>query len=157
MHIYPMTKSEELTCFVCRKHKGLELIPGGALYEDELVYAGHSWSAEDACSPYLGGIIVEPKRHIPSWAELNDQESDRVGRLIRDVARALKQDQEVDHVYVFVLGHHVPHLHVWVVPRFRNTPREYWGFNIFDWPDRPFGGASEVEQLSQRIRTRLRP
>lgn len=147
--------TDNLNCFVCRKHLGLEPVPGGPIYEDELVFSGHSWSVEDEKSPYLGGFIVEPKRHIPTWAELNDGEAEAIGRLIRDVARALKEEDGVDHIYVFVVGHHVPHLHIWVVPRYVQTPREYWGFNIFDWPGRPLGEAEEVEAFCNQVRARL--
>ena len=82
--------SDQESCFACRKHAGLEFVPGGSVYEDELVFSGHSWSAEDQQTPYLGGFIVEPKRHLPTWAELNDEESERIGKVIRDVSRALK-------------------------------------------------------------------
>lgn len=30
-------------CFVCQKHRGEIIIPGGAIYEDHLVYAGHAF------------------------------------------------------------------------------------------------------------------
>jgi len=29
-------------CFVCRKHRGEVVVPGGAICEDDLVYAGHA-------------------------------------------------------------------------------------------------------------------
>ncbi len=148
-----MTETQD--CFICRKHRGLEAIPGGPIYEDDLVFSGHSWSSEDQTSPYLGGFIVEPKRHVRGWAELNDLEAETVGRVIRDVAKALMGEVGVEHVYVFVLGHHVPHLHIWVVPRYAETPREYWGFSIFDWPGRPSGGTEQVEELCERIRARM--
>jgi len=141
------------TCFSCRKHKGLEIVPGGPVYEDEIMYSGHSWSAEDQQTPYLGGFIVEPKRHIPTWAELNDEEAGKLGKVIRDVSSALKAVVDAEHIYVFVLGHHVPHLHVWVVPRYPGTPREYWGLDVFEWPDRPKGGQKEVEVLCEKIRS----
>jgi hypothetical protein len=35
------------SCFSCRKHKGQEIVPGGAIYEDELVFSGHAWSVEE--------------------------------------------------------------------------------------------------------------
>ncbi len=143
------------SCFVCRKHKGLEFVPGGAIYEDGLIFSGHSWSAEDQKTPYLGGFIVEPKRHIPTWAELNDEEAERIGKVIRDVSRALKATVDAEHIYVFVLGHHVPHLHIWVVPRYPGTPREYWGLEVFEWPDRPTGGQKEVEVLCEKMRSFL--
>lgn len=138
-------------CFICRKHKGLELVPGGSVYEDELVFSGHSWSASDQKTPYLGGFIVEPKRHLPGWAELNDKEAETIGRVIRDVSKALKKSVGAEHVYVFVIGHNIPHFHVWVVPRYPNTPREFWGFKVFEWPDRPVGGQEEVEEICASV------
>ena len=139
------------TCFVCRKHQGLVVVPGGPVYEDDLIYAGHVWDVAAMEAPYLGAMIVEPKRHLPTWAELTDLESERMGRVIRDVSLALKRNLDAEHIYVFVLGHQVPHLHVWVVPRYAGTPREYWGFGLFEWPNRPQGGAVEVESICSRI------
>jgi diadenosine tetraphosphate (Ap4A) HIT family hydrolase len=144
--------SNQSDCFVCRKHKGLEIVPGGSIYEDNLVFSGHSWSVSDQKTPYLGGFIVEPKRHIPTWAELNDEEAETIGKVIRDVSRALKKGANAEHVYVFVLGHHVPHLHIWVVPRYPDTPREFWGLDLFEWPDRPVGGQAEVDEICKRVR-----
>ena len=142
-------------CFSCRKHRGQEIVPGGAIYEDELVYSGHAWSVEEGETPYLGAFIVEPKRHIPTWAELNDEEAEVMGRVIRDVSKALKGAANAEHVYVFVLGHQVPHLHVWVVPRYPDTPREFWGFKIFEWPGRPVGGEKEVKEFCERVRSSM--
>jgi len=145
--------SDQNSCFVCRKHKGLEFVPGGPVYEDELVFSGHSWSALDQETPYLGGFIVEPKRHLPTWAELNDQEAKTIGKVIRDVSKALKKSVNAEHVYVFFLGHNVPHLHIWVIPRYPDTPREFWGFKVFEWPDRPVGGKEEVENICESVRS----
>jgi diadenosine tetraphosphate (Ap4A) HIT family hydrolase len=146
---------ENESCFTCLKLKGLEFIPGGYVYEDELVFSSHSWSSSDQETPYLGGFIVEPKRHIPTWAELNDKEAETLGRVIRDVSKALKKGMNAEHIYVFVLGHHVPHLHVWIVPRYPGTPREFWGLKVFEWPDRPVGGQKEIEELCESIRSRM--
>ena len=143
--------SDQDNCFVCRKHKGLEFFPGGPVYE--LVFSGHSWSAPDKTTPYLGGFIVEPKRHLPTWAELNDKEAETIGKVIRDVSKALKKSVNAEHVYVFVLGHNVPHLHIWVIPRYPDTPREFWGFKVFEWPDRPVGGQGEVEEICESVRS----
>lgn len=147
--------TEQETCFVCRKHRGLEFIPGGHVYEDDLVFCGHSWSVENNESPYLGGFIVEPKRHVPTWAELNDDEAKQIGIVIRDVSRALKKLPDTEHIYVFVLGHHVAHLHIWVVPRYAGTPREYWGLNVFEWSNRPLGTKAAVEEICSRVRSLL--
>ena len=142
-------------CLFNRKHEWFEFVPGGPVYEDEIVFSGHSWSTENQQTPYLGGFIVEPKRHVPTWAELNDEEAERVGKVIRDVSKALKAIVDAEHIYVFVLGHHVPHLHVWVVPRYPGTPREHWGLDVFEWSDRPMGGQKEIEGLCEKIRSSI--
>jgi len=139
-------------CFVCRKQHGLEPVPGGFIYEDDLICAGHCWSPEEGHSPYLAAFIVEPRRHVLSWADLTDGEARMLGAVIRDVSRVQRALLGAEHNYVFVLGHQVPHLHVWVMPRFPGTPREYWGLGLFDWPDRPSGNAAEVEALCARVR-----
>lgn len=38
----------EQNCFICKKHIGNIIVPGGAIYEDELVYVGHvHWDSEE--------------------------------------------------------------------------------------------------------------
>jgi histidine triad (HIT) family protein len=143
---------EERDCFVCQKHRGEIELPGGAILSDELLYCGHVWSQEEGQGIYLGACIVELKRHVVSWADLNDEEAGCIGIAIRDIADALKQSEGAEHVCVFVLGHHVPHLHICVVPRYKGTPREFWGLQLFEWPNRPVGTTKEVEQLCSRLR-----
>ena len=147
--------NDQENCFICRKHQGKDAIPGGAVFEDDLFYSGHSWSASDLNSPYLGSYIIEPKRHIPTWAELNDVEAKAIGKVIRDVSKALKEGVGAEHVYVFVIGHHIPHLHVWVVPRYPDTPREFWGLELFEWPERPVGDREAVENICGKISSLL--
>lgn len=60
-------------CFVCRKHRGELVIPGGAIFEDEMVYVGSSRPDDDGIT-YLGYSFVEPKRHTPTLADLTDEE-----------------------------------------------------------------------------------
>ena len=44
----PTNNQEEQNCFICEKHKGNITVPGGAIYEDELVYVGHvHWDSEE--------------------------------------------------------------------------------------------------------------
>ena len=119
---------------MCRKHVGEISIPGGAVYEDDPVYAGHAAIPEGQATAYLGSLMVEPKRHISGLAELTDEEAQNVGLLIARLSRALKTSEGAEHVYMFVLGHAVPHLHIWIVPRYSGTPREYWGMRVDEWP-----------------------
>lgn len=144
------------TCSICQKHQGEIDRPGGVIYEDDLCYAGHAFMPEGAVEDvYLGHLIVEPKRHVLGLAELTDDEARQLGWLITQLSRALKDCHNAEHVYLFVLGHHVEHLHYHVAPRYPGTPREYWGLRVDEWPDAPKGGVAQIEQVCDQVRKYL--
>jgi histidine triad (HIT) family protein len=148
-----MDTNEQQDCFICRKHRGEIVIPGGAIYEDDIVYAGHLRTG--AHSTYLGYLMVETKRHTPGLAELTDQEAQALGLLVTRLSRALKACTGAEHIYSFVLGHDVPHMHIHVVPRYPGAPREYWGTRVDEWPDALHGGAQKIIALCERLREHL--
>ncbi|HZU12446.1 MAG TPA: GrpB family protein [Chloroflexota bacterium] len=139
-------------CFVCRKHRGEEPIPGGMIYEDDLLAVTH---VGGELGTYLGHIVIEPKRHAPGVADLTDGEAAAVGVMVTRVGRALKESEAADHIYVFVMGHHVPHLHVHIVPRYPGAPTEFWGVHVDEWPEAPRGGWDEIGALAERLRGTL--
>ncbi len=142
-------------CFVCRKHRGDVTIPGGAIYEDDLIYAGHAQIREGQTTAYLGYLMVEPKRHAPHLFDLTDVEAQALGLLIIRLSRALRDSEKAEHVYSFVIGDLVPHVHIHVVPRYPGAPREYWGVRVDEWPDAPHGGPDEMAAVCERLRTCL--
>jgi len=142
-------------CFVCHKHRGELRIPGGAIYEDDLVYASHGAILEGQSETYLGCLFVEPKRHVAGLADVTDSEACARGLLVTRLSRALKRSENAEHIYSFVLGDHVPHLHIWVLPRYPGTPQEYWGMHVAEWPEAPTGGAEEIAALCERLRLHL--
>jgi len=71
-----------LDCFVCRKHRGEISIPGGAIYEDDLVYASHVQIPEGQATAYLGYLMVEPRRHAAGLADLTDAEAQAMGLMV---------------------------------------------------------------------------
>jgi diadenosine tetraphosphate (Ap4A) HIT family hydrolase len=139
-------------CFVCRKHRGEVSIHGGAIYQDDLVYAGHAQIRDGQSTAYLGYLMVEPKRHAEGLAELTDAEAQALGLLVARLSRALRISERAEHVYAFVLGDLVKHLHVHVVPRYPGAPREYRGVRVDEWPDAPRGGPAEMAALCARLR-----
>jgi histidine triad (HIT) family protein len=141
-------------CFICGKHRQGEAAEGGVLYEDDLVYAGHVHTASHKVA-YAGWLVVEPKRHVPGLGDLTDEEAAALGVLVNRLARVLKMAASADHVYAFVYGDAVPHLHVHVVPRYRDTPREYWGPRLNHWPDAPRVDPQGMRDLVVRPRTQL--
>jgi diadenosine tetraphosphate (Ap4A) HIT family hydrolase len=130
-------------------------VPGGFVYEDELVAASHSMIMEGEKEAYLGLLFTEPKRHAPGLADLTDEEAARMGLLASSLSRVLKDELGAEHVYLFVLGHHIPHLHIWLVPRYPGTPQEYWGLRVDEWPEAPKGDKGAIAALCDRIRVRL--
>ena len=61
---------------------------------------------------------------------MNDEESAALGRLIRDGAELIESRTEAEHVYCFRINDKTPHLHFHLIPRYPDTPKEYWGTNI---------------------------
>ena len=142
-------------CFVCQKHRGVISAPGGAIYQDDLVYAGHAQIPAGQATAYLGYLMVEPKRHLPGLGDLNAAEAAALGVLAARLSRALRESEGAEHVYAFVLGDGVRHLHLHLVPRYPDAPRTYWGVRVDEWPDAPRGGPDQVAALVDRLRACL--
>jgi histidine triad (HIT) family protein len=143
-------------CFICSKHRGETQVTGEVIFEDGLVYASHSMIPRGQTKTYLGYLLIEPKRHVEGLQNLNKQESEAIGVLITRLSKALTVSEKAEHVYLFVLGHHTPHLHYHLVPRYANTPKEYWGIHVEEWPEAPHGGPGEINSLCNRLRNYLK-
>ena len=123
-------------CFVCEKHRNGDRAPGGVLHADDLVYAGHGHALGDDAA-YRGHLVIEPLRHVAGLGDLTDDEAAALGALANRLARALKDVAGAVHVYAFVIGDAVPHLHLQLVPRYPGTPREHWGPRLLQWAEAP--------------------
>jgi diadenosine tetraphosphate (Ap4A) HIT family hydrolase len=101
------------TCFICRKHNGLEATPpGGYIYEDEHWKVCH---APGKLGP-LGTLFIESKRHFLDYAEMTDEESASLGDVMRKIYHNLKLYAAAERVYQVTLIEGVPHFHSWLVP-----------------------------------------
>ena len=123
-------------CFVCEKHRLGDRAQGGVLYEDDLVYVGHVHAIAGPTA-YRGQLVVEPKRHVPGLGGLDETEAAAVGRACSRMARLLQDAAGAEHVYAWIIGDEVSHLHVQLVPRYPGTPREFWGPGVTRWPEGP--------------------
>ncbi len=147
-----MSEVTPADCLVCRKHRGEVAAPGGVIYEDDVIFVSHAqlWGIEQ--THYLGHVFIEPKRHTPELADLNEAEARVVGLFTSRVAQALMQVLGVDHVYSFVIGDGVPHVHVHVIGRYPGAPREYWGPKVDEWPAAPKGDEAQLAQVASQLR-----
>jgi histidine triad (HIT) family protein len=139
-------------CLVCRKHRGELDVPGGPIYEDDLIYIAHALLHGDEVKHYLGHVFIETKRHVAELADLTEAESRALGLFTSRVARALMETQGMVHVYSFVIGDGVPHAHVHVIGRYLDAPKPYWGPRVDEWPDAPHGDNLEMAELTGRLR-----
>lgn len=143
------------SCFICNKHSGKVQTAGVMIYEDEYLYVGHIDQGGKPC--YLGHLMIDIKRHVPTLGDMNMDEAKAFGMMMARVSKALLEIEKAEHIYSYVMGHAVPHLHMHLVPRYPNTPKEYWGpMSVYDWPEAPMGDQKEVVELCHRIKTFLK-
>lgn len=138
-------------CFICNKHAGKIETAGVTIYEDEFVYVGHM--DRNGKQNYLGHIMIDLKRHAPTLAEMTMEEAAAFGMIMAKVSKALKESEKAEHIYSFVAGDAVPHLHMHLVARYPNTPKEYWGpWDVYDWDGAPMGDNNDVISLCNRLK-----
>jgi diadenosine tetraphosphate (Ap4A) HIT family hydrolase len=100
-------------------------MPGGPVCGDALTVVSHlspRAPGHSGESVYLGHLFIEPRRHAPGLPDLTDEEAQAVGLWGARASRALRDVAGAEHVYAAVIGHHVPHVHVHLLPRYPNTP-----------------------------------
>ena len=96
--------------------------------------------------------MIDIKRHVPSLAELTEEEAKAFGLITSRVSKALKSEG-AEHIYAFVSGNGVPHMHMHIIPRYPNTPKEFWSpTEVAGWTGAPHGGSQQIQNYVKRIR-----
>lgn len=144
----------EGNCFICKKHQGKIQTAGIAICEDDYVYVGHVDSNGEP--NYLGHLMIDLKRHVPTLGDMNVEEASAFGVIMARISKALKETEGAEHIYAVVSGNSVPHVHMHIIPRYPNTPKEFWApFAVYDAPNARMGRESEVVSLCERIKNYL--
>ena len=150
-----MNQKTATDCLVCAKHRGETLLAGGIIFENDLLSISHAQLFGDEKDHYLGHLFIESKRHVAEYADLTDEEARQIGLWVKRLSQALLATLDMDHVYAFMIVDGVPHVHLHIIGRYRGAPREYWGPRVDDWPEAPRGGAEEIAEVAESIRTWL--
>ena len=147
-----MEPEQNKDCPICKKHLQMVKNNGGLIYENEFIVVSHAFLFGDENDHYLGHAFVETKRHVGGIGELTKAEAEAIGWFTSLTAMALTVTLGFNHIYTFIFGDHVPHLHVHVIGRYPETPHEYWGTRVDEWPEAPRGNEIQINQLSERLR-----
>jgi diadenosine tetraphosphate (Ap4A) HIT family hydrolase len=142
------------SCLVCRELTGEVVLPGGFVYEDELVAGFHVISIEQPDEPsYLGHLLVVTKRHAPRLGDLTDDEAAAVGVAATHLARSLVHRGGADWVFSAVIGTGVPHFHYHLVARYPETPRDLPWHQVDEWEGARRGDPDEIAAFVERLRS----
>jgi diadenosine tetraphosphate (Ap4A) HIT family hydrolase len=126
------------------------------IHENDLIFISHAQLWGDEKEHYLGHIIVETRRHVAEVADLTAEEAQTIGLYTSRIARALLHTEKMEHIYIFVIGDGVPHVHYHVIGRYPGAPRAFWGPRVDEWPEAPKGDAAAIEKVADRLRDFLK-
>ncbi len=140
-----------MDCFICNKHRALAEFTGPVIREQGGLVLTHFPDIPDEKAT-RGHLIIEPRRHICDFSEMNDAEADALGRMIRDGSALIRKHVGAEHVYLYRINDKVSHLHFHLIPRYPNTPREFWGLNIMKYEVSPKIKLAEIVALAKAMR-----
>ena len=103
-----------------------------------------------------GHVLVIPKQHTPTLLDLPDDLSGPFFLRVKRVAAAVERALQADGVFVASnvrISQSVPHLHVHVVPRWRDD--KLFSRNLA-WPRRPYRDQAHREAVRASIAAALR-
>ena len=103
-------KEWNFVCLGCAITVGEVQIPGGIIYGGKNAILG-----ADPEIPIPGFLIINVKRHIRSFSQLDKEERNEIGNLIVYAERALKELKLVEEV-TLVQEERSKHLHIWIIP-----------------------------------------
>jgi diadenosine tetraphosphate (Ap4A) HIT family hydrolase len=89
--------------------------------EDTVVYEDDLFCAYQVAD-VPGWITIATKAHVEGPDEMDDAQAAGLGRVVRDVVRALKVATDAERVHVVYLGEHSRHLHAGLFPRAAGQP-----------------------------------
>ncbi|MFJ6134263.1 HIT family protein [Janibacter terrae] len=141
-------------CPICAGHRGEGDLVAPVVWRDDLVWVKHLVNRPMPVT--LGHLLVETDRHAPHLDSLTDEEAEAIGRAIRNAAKALRAELDIDAVHAMVVNTRLEHFHEHIVVRHRGTPPEYSWHQVDEWPDAPRGEASEVAMLCERLARHFR-
>jgi len=137
-----MTTSD---CYSCTQDALFDQLP-----PRERIAADEHWRVAHAIGSSLEGwLVLLPRRHVTTVAELTDAEADRLGTWQVRLSRALHLVTGCVKTYVvqFAEAEGFAHVHFHVVPRLATHPDDRRGPAVFSYLSRPAGEQVTAERM----------
>lgn len=116
--------SENNSCIFCK------IVAGHAeayiIYEDDL-----SMAILDINPFSKGHCLVIPRRHVPWWHDLTEDEVESLFKVARTVAGKILKAYRPDFVAMYARGRRIPHTHIFLVPTYKGDPLDRF-FNALE-------------------------
>jgi histidine triad (HIT) family protein len=135
-----------VTCVFCGIAKGD--VPAHVVLEDDDVVA-----FLDTKPLFHGHVLVIPRAHVPTLAELAPASVEPLFARVRALSRAVPRALGAEGSFVAmnnVVSQSVPHLHVHVVPRTKGD-----GLRGFFWPRTKYATPADAAATATSIRAAL--
>ena len=103
-----------------------------------------------------GYIRVIINKHIKEFSDLSDEEAINLTLTIKKIEEIIIKILNPDKINIASLGNMVPHLHIHIIPRFKNDP--WWPGATFCEKKREFKYSitqKELEELKKEIKLAL--
>jgi len=108
----------------------------------------------DARPVFKGHMLLIPRAHVPTFADLPDGCLEPLFARAQQLARAVEEGLGAAGSFVAMnnrISQSVPHLHVHVVPRNRKD-----GLRGFFWPRTKYASDQEADEYASRLRAAVR-
>ncbi|MEU5566733.1 HIT family protein [Micromonospora musae] len=137
-----------MDCFTCCSNTRIDALP-----PREVIAADDHWRVAHAFDTALPGwLVLIPRRHVASIADLTDAEAATLGTWQVRLSRALQAVTGCAKTYVvqFAEKEGFAHVHFHVVPRMPDLPADRRGPRVFSYL-----GAAEQDRVTEQQQDEL--
>ncbi|RKN27302.1 HIT family protein [Micromonospora musae] len=137
-----------MDCFTCRNNARINALP-----PREVIAADDHWRVAHAFDTALPGwLVLVPRRHVTSIADLTDAEAATLGTWQVRLSRALRAVTGCAKTYIvqFAEKEGFAHVHFHVVPRMPDLPADRRGPRVFSYL-----GATEQDRVTEQQQDEL--
>ncbi len=95
-----------------------------------------------------GHCLIIPKRHVPFWHDLTEEENQSLFSMARVVSGKIMRIFQPDFVCMYARGRRIPHTHIFLVPTYSGDPLDRF-FNALE-------GFQEAPEKLTRMKQKTR-